>query len=124
MIYRKEEFVEDCPEDRTFPVKQVDRLTPLDGSSERYIGRAALSLQTPVGIQQIPISFDIEADSIESAFARYAEFAEPKVEELRQRIRDRVNQLQREQETRIVTPGQTGRGPRGIIDITQLKRNE
>jgi len=118
MIYRKDEFVQDDTGDDEFPIKQIDRLEPIDGSASRFIGRAALNMQTPFGIQQVPVSFEIEASTIEEAFARYSDACRPKIEELRQQLQARLDELRRQEQTRIVTPGDSG----GIISINDLKR--
>ena len=105
MIYRKEEFVQQDAEDTEFPIKQVDRLEPLQEGRSRFIGRAALNMTTPIGIQQMPVSFEIDADTIEDAFARYNEHARPKLEEVKQHVQQRLDELRRSQEERIVRPG-------------------
>lgn len=121
MIYEKEEFVEDNTNDPRFPIKQVDRLTAIDGSVVRFIGRAALNMQTPAGIQQIPISFEIQADSLQTAFQKYNESAEPKLAEVKERIQQRLAELGRQEQSRIVTPGQgPAAGPR-VIEFDDLK---
>ncbi len=124
MIYRKEEFVQDNTGDRRFPIKQVDVLTALDGSAVRYIGRAALNIQTPAGIQQIPVSFPIEVDSIEAAFEKYGEYAAPKVDEVKQHLEQRLNQLRQKQQSKIITPGQDQPVSPTIINLEDFKRDD
>ena len=124
MIYRKEEFVQDDTGDARFPVKQVDVLTAIDGSATKYIGRAALNMQTPAGIQQIPISFQIEVDSVEAAFEKYTEYAEPKVAEVKQHIEQRLSQLRQERQGKIVTPGQAQPPRPSIINLGDFKRDD
>jgi hypothetical protein len=125
MIYRRDEFVQDETGDADFPVKQVDRLLSLDESEQRFIGRATLSMQTPMGLQQIPLSFEIEADSVEQAFARYTETARPKIEELRQRLQERLEEIRRQEQSRIVTPETSGRiGGGGVIRLDDLRSKE
>jgi hypothetical protein len=121
MIYRKEEYVEEDDADAQFPIKQVDRLAALDGSEDRFIGRAALHIQTPVGVQQIPISFGIEADSVEDAFQSYAEQAGPKIDEVRQQLQERLEELRQKQRSQIVTPGGGSPSDARIIDINDLR---
>ena len=125
MIYRRDEFVQDDTGDADFPVKQVDRLLKLDESEQRFIGRATLNMQTPMGLQQIPLSFEIEADSVEQAFARYTETAQPKIEELRQRLQERLEEIRRQEQSRIVTPETGGRIPGGgVIRLDDLRSRE
>jgi hypothetical protein len=122
MIYEKTEFVQHETEDADFPIKQIDRLQSRDESETRFIGRATLNMQTPMGVQQIPISFEIEADSVEGAFGKYADCARPRIEEIRQRLQERLQELRRQQENRIVTPGSMGQGPdANIIRFDDLK---
>ena len=120
MIYKREEFVQDDPKDTDFPVKQVDRLSSVDGKDARYIGRAALALQTPYGIEQIPVSFEIQAKSVEEAFAKFRQHAEPKFSEVKEHIEERLEQLRRAEESRIITPAEAGPAG-GIIHLDDLK---
>jgi hypothetical protein len=124
MIYKRDEFVQDDTGNAEFPIMQVDRLMSLDEGEQRFIGRATLSMQTPVGIQQVPLSFEIEADSVEQAFARYAETARPKIEELRQRLQQRLEEIRRQEQSRIVTPDAAGGLGGGVIRLDDLRRKD
>ena len=106
MIYRKDEFVSHDEEDKEFPIKQIDRLEPIDGSQPRFIGRATLNMMTRVGVQQIPVSFEIDAATVEEAFAKYVEMVKPKIEEFKQHLQERMEEMRREEQNRIVTPGE------------------
>lgn len=123
MIYRKEEYVEHDQDDEKFPIKQIDRLAELDGNGQRFIGRAVLNMQTNMGVQQMPISFEIEADGVREAFTKYAETAEPKVAEVREHIQNRISELRRQQQSQIVTP--TGQPASeqggGIISLDDMR---
>lgn len=121
MIYRKEEYVQHDEDDSEFPIKQVDMLESLDGTQKRFIGRAALNMQTPFGIEQLPISFEIEADSIEGAFESYVETARPKIEEVKQHIQERLEEARQAEQSRIVTPGEAGLGSSGIVRLDDLR---
>ena len=123
MIYRKDEYIEETPDDAEFPVKQIERLESTDGSETRYVGRAALLMQTPFGIEQMPISFEIEADSIEAAFAGFAEHAKPKIEEVKQQIASRLDEMRRAEQSRIVTPDEARQSGLGIARLDGPKRN-
>jgi hypothetical protein len=118
MIYRKDEFVSHDEGDEEFPIKQIDRLEPIDGSQSRFIGRATLNMMTRVGVQQMPVSFEIDASTVEEAFAKYVEAAKPRIEEFRQQIQERIEELRREEQSRIVTPGEATGG--GIIQFDDL----
>ncbi len=124
MIYRRDEFVQDETGNADFPIMQVNRLMSLDESEQRFMGRATLTVQTPVGLQQIPFSFEIEADSVEQAFARYAETAKPKIEELRQQLQQRMEELRRQEQSRIVTPDMGGGLGSGVIKLDDLRRKD
>jgi len=121
MIYRKEEYVQHDENDREFPIKQIDRLEGVDGGGVRFIGRAVLNMQTPLGIQQLPVSFEVQADSIRDAFARYAEYARPQIEEVRSRIQQRIEQLRQGEESRIITPGQAAPDSGSIIHFEDFR---
>jgi hypothetical protein len=115
MIYRKDEFVSHDEEDKEFPIKQIDRLEPIDGSASRFIGRATLNMMTRMGVQQIPVSFEIDAAGVEEAFAKYVEMAKPKIEEFKEHLQERIEEMRREEQSRIVTPGEAAGG--GIIQF-------
>ena len=123
MIYRKEEYLQDKTNDQRFPIKQVDRMIGVDGDEEKFIGRAAITMQTPMGLQQLPIAFEIEADSVQTAFEKFNQFAEPKLEEAKERIQNRIEELRREQQNRIVTPGQAQSGSPGIVDLSDFRND-
>jgi len=121
MIYKREEFVQDDTGDTEFPIKQIDRLSTMDAKEQRFIGRATLNMQTPMGLQQIPFSFEIEAPSVELAFAKYSETARPKIEELRLRLQERLEEIRRQEQSRIVTPETGGHIPGGVIRLDDLR---
>ncbi|MFO7957910.1 MAG: hypothetical protein R6X33_12515 [Candidatus Brocadiia bacterium] len=121
MIYQKEEFVEDETGDSDFPIKMVDRLQSRDGDTTRFIGRATLNMRTPMGIQQFPISFEIEADSVEDAFEQYSDAARPRIEEVRERVQEQLQQLRQQQEGQIVTPDKAQTGQADIINFDDLR---
>jgi hypothetical protein len=121
MIYRKEEYVQHDEDDSEFPIKQVDLLEPVGSGEKRFIGRAALNVQTPFGIEQMPVSFEISADSVEAAFEKYVETAKPKIEEVKQHIQDRLEEWRQAQQNRIVTPGEAGSPAGGIVRLDDLR---
>ena len=123
MIYRKEEYVQHDDDDQQFPIKQVDVLDAIDGDATRYIGRATLNVQTAFGIEQLPVSFEIEAGSVQEAFVRYGEHARPKIEEIKRQIQNRVEEVRRAAENRIVTPGTAALGGSGIVRLDDLRRD-
>ncbi len=121
MIYRKQEYVEDTPDDKEFPVKQIDSLESLDGKEKRFVGRAGILMQTPYGVEQIPLSFEIEVDNVEAAFAQFAESAKPKIEEVKTQIQSRIEELRQAEQSRIVTPGEARQAGMGIMRLDDLK---
>lgn len=101
-LYREDVFT-----DRS--VGTIQRLTPVtdDGEpdSERdtlYVGQT--QLMTPMGA--LPVSFDIDAQSLGEAANQFARNAKDAVEETMARISD----AQREAASSIITPGQGGGG--------------
>ena len=116
MIYKREEFeelVDNPAEDERFPVRHVEMMTPTDGSAPTFVGQVTLGLQTPMGVQQIPISFEIDAATVEEAFAKFEKAAEPKIEESRQTIEEQLRRMRDEASSRIVRPGEAGMGGLG-----------
>jgi len=71
MIYKREEYIEENAQSERFPVKHIETLTGLEDGQARYVGQVTLGLQTPMGVQQIPVSFEIEATSVQEAFGKY-----------------------------------------------------
>jgi hypothetical protein len=105
MIYRREEFFEEQPEDQKFPVKQVEQITSLDGSVKKFVGRVTLGVQTPMGVTSLPVSFEIEAASIQEAFTKFSQRAETEVEAAKSELQDELTEMRRRSQSRIVTPG-------------------
>ena len=101
MIYKREEFIEENPTDQKFPVKQIEVLSSLDGKESKYIGRVSLGLQTPMGVQTIPVSFEVEAANIQEAFAKFPSRADVEVEAAKKELQE----MRRRSASRIVTPG-------------------
>jgi len=124
MIYKREEYVEEEAEEAEskFPVKHVEALQPLDGGSTRFVGHVALGIQTPLGIQQLPISFEISADSVREAFSKFAQTAEPRIEETRTAIEDEIQKARQDASSRIIRPGELGmQGRPNILDLGRHK---
>ena len=125
MIYKREEYVEEDTEDQKFPVKRIDVLDPVDGSGKKFIGQLALGMQTPLGVQQIPVTFEIEADTVQQAFEKFAETAEPRIEETRQQIEEELRKVRQEASSRIVRPSEINLQNRGnVIDFGNLKSDQ
>ena len=106
MIYRREEFFEEQPEDQKFPVRQVEQVTSLDGSVKKFVGRVTLGVQTPMGVTSLPVSFEIEAASVQEAFAKFSQRAETEVEAAKGELQEELNEMRRKSQSRIVTPGE------------------
>lgn len=90
-------------------VGAIRRMTPVltDGSRDEsrpvtYSGQSQIMTQGGA----LPLSFEIEADSLEQAVERFAETANQALEDMVRRIEE----MQREQATSIMTPGQGGGG--------------
>ena len=88
-------------------VGAIRRMTPVHTDGTRDESRpVTYNGQTQVMTQggALPLSFEIEADSLEQAVERFAETANQALEDMVRRIEE----MQREQATSIVTPGQGG----------------
>ena len=110
MIYKREDYLYQGQESDRFPVKHIESLTDIASGEKKFVGQVTLGLQTPMGVQQIPISFEIEAKDVEAAFAKFDECAGPKIEEARQGIEEEIGRMRREAGTRIVRPDELGMG--------------
>ncbi|NEZ02622.1 hypothetical protein G4Y73_00490 [Wenzhouxiangella sp. XN201] len=104
-LYREESFT-----DRR--VGTIQRLTPVTADGEddssrkvRYIGQT--QVMSPAGA--LPISFELEVDSLSEAVAGFPEAAEKAVEETVEELK----RLQREAQSSIMVPGQEGGGGMG-----------
>ncbi|HET6725565.1 MAG TPA: hypothetical protein VFH85_06130 [Gammaproteobacteria bacterium] len=93
-------------------VGTIQKLTPVKGDGEidnaretLYVGQT--QLMTPMGA--LPITFEIEADSLEQAARHFADHAKVAVED----TMNKLNELRREAASSIVTPGQGSFGPAG-----------
>jgi len=129
MIYKREEYVKEDQEDQRFPVKQVEVLEPVGDEGEaKYIGQVTVGIQTPAGVQRLPVSFEIECEDIEDAFDQFAAHANPRVEEAKQQIQQQVQQMRQQSSNRIVRPGEAGAAGVGedgnVIDFNQLKSDK
>ena len=105
MIYKREEFFEENEQDQKCPVKQIEQLSSLDGSVKKFIGRVSLGVQTPMGVQTIPVTFEIEAATVQDAFVKFGARAETEVEAAKRELQNELNELRRRSQNRIVTPG-------------------
>ncbi|WP_376692848.1 hypothetical protein [Wenzhouxiangella sp. EGI_FJ10409] len=99
-LYREESF-----SDRR--VGSIQRLTPVtaDGDDDssrsvRYIGQT--QVMSPAGA--LPITFELEVDSLSEAVRQFPELAEKAVEETIEELK----RLQREHQSSIMVPGQEG----------------
>ena len=117
MIYRREEFIQEDPEDRKFPVKTIELLSATDGSSNRFVGRVSIGLQTPMGATTLPVSFEIEAKTIEEAFSKFEVQAEAEVERARGELQDQLQKMRHQAQGRIVTPGQIAPSDLGKLKL-------
>ena len=124
MIYKREEYIEESAQSERFPVKHIETLTGIEDGQTRYVGQVTLGLQTPMGVQQIPVSFEIEATSVQEAFGKFDALAEEKIEEARKGVEEEFKRLRDEASSRIITPGEAGLPPggTGMIDFQNLKQ--
>ena len=121
MIYKREEYVEEAGENAKFPVRHIEVFTPQDGGKPRFVGQVALGFETPMGIQQIPVTFEIDAAMIAEAFQKFEKASEPKIEEARRQLEEEFHRLRREAQGRIVRPDELGLGGGNIIDFKKIK---
>jgi hypothetical protein len=119
MFYKREEYIEDTGSNEKFAIKHIEVWTPNDNSKKKFIGQLTMGIQTPMGVQQIPLSFEIEAPTIEEAFKNFEKFAEPQIEEARKGIEEEIRRLRQEASSRIIRPGEVGLG--GNIDLKKIK---
>jgi len=104
-LYQEESFTDG-------QVGEIRRLTPVtpDGSrdearSVRFTG----STQIMTSAGPIPLSFEIEADSLDAAVAAFGQHAQDKLEETTRKLEE----MRKEQASGILTPDQFGGGGQG-----------
>lgn len=125
MIYKKDEYVQENEEDNRFPVKRIEVLDAIDDDDTRFIGSVALGMQTPMGVQQIPVNFEIEAEDIEDAFENFEAYANPRIEETRKEVQKQVEEARQQSQNRIVRPDEMNLQNQdgNVIDFDNLKND-
>ena len=90
-------------------VGSIQRLTPVTANGDtdpsravRYVGQT--QVMSPAGA--LPITFELEVDSLSEAVSQFAEAAEKAVEETIEELK----RLQQEQQSSIMVPGRGGPG--------------
>ena len=98
-------YIEESFTDRR--VGNLQRLSPVtsdgqpDGSrSVLYIGQT--QVMTPAGA--LPLSFDVEADSLEDAIAKFGDHAQQALAN----TMERLEEMRREQSSSLIVPGSVG----------------
>ena len=104
-LYQEENFT-----DRR--VGSIQRLTPVTREGQPDTTRPVLyvgstQVMTPVGA--LPLTFELEVDSLEAALAAFPEAAHAALEQTMEQLKE----MQREQASRIMTPDQMGGGMPG-----------
>lgn len=128
MIYKREEYIDEAGEGAKFPVKNIEALIPADGGKTRYVGQVTLGLSTPMGVQHVPVTFEIEANTVEDAFGQFDAIADVRIEEARKDIEEEFQKLRDQASSRIVRPDEISGpgggfgGGSGAIDLSKLKR--
>ena len=117
MIYKREQFIEECPDNEKFAAKQIEQLTSLEDESKRFVGRVSIGLQTPMGVQSMPVSFDIEAETVQDAFVKFEARAEEEIENAKNELETQMQEMRRQSQNRIVTPDEIASGGMGKLQI-------
>jgi hypothetical protein len=90
-------------------IGQIRRLTPVtsDGdpdSSRKTVYMGSTQFSTPAG--PLPVNFEIEAETLSEAISQFSELAQKGAEETIKRLEE----MRRDQASKIVVPGQEGNG--------------
>lgn len=104
-LYQEESFTDG-------QVGEIRRLTPVQTDGTRDESRAVRftgSTQIMTSAGPIPLSFEIDADSLDQAVARFGSLARDKLEETTRRLEE----MRKEQASSILTPDQLAGGGRG-----------
>lgn len=100
-------YTEETVTDRKMGILRV--LTPITPEGQRDPSRAMIftgEIQVMTQMGPLPITFDIDASSVAEAVQIYGEAAKAGV----RRTVERLQEMRREQATKIVTPGTPGFG--------------
>lgn len=119
MIAKRETYVQEADRESKYPVRNMEVLSDIESGEQRFIGQVALGVQTPMGVQQLPVSFEIEADSVKDAFGKFEARADQEVAQARQHIEEEINKARREEAGRIVRPGEVSLGGGPVPGGTQ-----
>lgn len=117
MIYKREEYIQEDPQNEKFPAKQIETLTPVTGGPEKYYGRLSMAVQTPMGMTSLPINFEIEAADIAEAFSKFEALADTEIEKAKNELQGQLQEMRRKSQSRIVTPGEIASGGMGGLQI-------
>ena len=104
-LYREESFT-----DRT--VGTLRRMTPVDKNGNQDTNRTVLYIgqtQVMTAMGALPLTFDIEANSLETAIAGFSDGAKQAFEQTMKELEE----MRREQASSIVMPGSGGDMPGG-----------
>lgn len=104
-LYREETFTDN-------KVGTLRRITPVTAEGEADSSRAVQfvgSTQVMTSAGPLPLSFEIEADSLSAAAAGFGEGAKQAFE----RTMEELKEMQRQQASQIVVPGSGGMGGMG-----------
>ncbi|MEE4219205.1 MAG: hypothetical protein V2I48_16460 [Xanthomonadales bacterium] len=108
-LYREETFTDN-------KVGTLRRITPVTAEGEADSSRAVQfvgSTQVMTSAGPLPLSFEIEADSLSAAAAGFGEGAKQAFE----RTMEELKEMQRQQASQIVVPGSGGMGGGGNIQM-------
>lgn len=103
-------YLEESFTDRT--VGTLRRMTPVDKNGNPDANRAVLYVgqtQVMTAMGALPLTFDIEADSLEAAIAGFTDGAKQAFEQTMKELEE----MRREQASSIVVPGAGGGMPGG-----------
>lgn len=97
-------------------VGSLQRLSPVTSNGQPDHSRAVLyvgqtQVLTPAGA--LPLNFEIEADSLEDAIAKFGDMAREALASTMQRLEE----MRREQASSLIVPGSGGPRPGGGIQI-------
>lgn len=105
-LYLEEQFTD-------HKVGSIRRMTPVDGDGKPDASRKTeywgqTQVMTQVGA--LPLSFELEADTLQQAAEGFAEAAKQALE----KTMDELQEMRRQQQSQIVTPGSGGGGMGGM----------
>ncbi len=129
--YEEENAFVQTDEEADFPMKKVAPKLYHGPEGERqpeediYVGEVVVSINTPMGPRQQPLSFEIEdATSVDEAFAMFEDYAEEEAEKFQQMLQEEMDKSRSQQRRQQIQQAASQGTQSDIIEqLNQIEQN-